>query len=223
MQSLKTEQQIKDLKHQLINSMLNPHFIFNALNSITGNPGYNTDRYVADLAKLVRMNFDSSKKVLISLDEEIERLKLYLGVVNAQHRNCIHYQLNIDDGIDTYEYEVPNMLLQPFVENAIWHGILPKRKGHISIDIKRKDSSLEFYIDDDGLGLRSTDEEVENKDKGPRAIQLTKERIELLSEINELKIYNLKDPANRITGARTYIRLEYDPETCELMQTPVSQ
>jgi LytS/YehU family sensor histidine kinase len=109
--------------------------------------------YMGDFAGLLRKILENSNKKSISLNEEQNILQLYLDLEKVRCSNQIAYTIDIDESIDKYSFAVPPLIFQPFVENAIWHGILPKKQpGHILIKITRRGEGISCIIEDDGVG-----------------------------------------------------------------------
>ena len=205
------------LEQQALNSSMNRHFIFNALNSIqyyiNRQDKISANKYLSSFAKLVRKNLDSSLVNEIYLDDEIERIGLYLKLEEMRFQDKFDYEINIDKSIEPQTIKIPSMLLQPFIENSIWHGILPRdKKGQITIDAIRRDNKLIIDIIDDGIGI---DKSLANKKGKPqhhdsKGMEITKGRIELIGKISNkecsvegpTQIYNEK---NEIAGTKVSI------------------
>jgi ligand-binding sensor domain-containing protein len=192
------ENKILDLRQQALNAMMNPHFIFNSLNSIQNfiNRHNKTEanEYLAKFAKLIRKNFDSAQEGFITLQEEIERLKLYLSLEKMRFGENFNYSIVVDDKINSKDILLPNMIIQPFVENSIWHGILPGTKaGNVSVKFVDDNSgNLIIYIIDDGIGFKQKANKSKTNHK-PRGINLIRERLELLNKDREItNILNIK-------------------------------
>jgi ligand-binding sensor domain-containing protein/two-component sensor histidine kinase len=187
---------INELRHQALSAMMNPHFIFNSLNAVQHlvNKGklLEVNEYISSLARLIRKNLDYADKSYITLDEETDKLKLYMEIENLRFNYKFDFEIIIDPAINPHRCEIPNMIIQPFVENSIWHGILPlTEKGEIIISfalnsINYKGSVYEFMtirIKDNGVGIRSTSAKEGHISKG---IKLVEERLRLLSEEMEI-------------------------------------
>jgi len=148
-----------ELETKLLRSQMNPHFIFNSLNSIQKyiweNKEEDAAEYLAQFAKLIRAILENSKKEFISLREELEVLKLYIDLEHRRSNGKFDYQIHLKDIPHPEGIAIPPLLLQPYVENAIWHGI-HKKAGHGQIDIliRQKNHTIEFTIDDDGAGRK---------------------------------------------------------------------
>lgn len=149
------------LEQESLNSSMNRHFIFNALNSIqyyiNRQDRLSANKYLSDFAKLIRKNLDSSNDNLTTLRDELERLELYLRLEHMRFKDKFEYSIEVDPDLDQDAVKVPAMLLQPFLENSIWHGILPKNApGRVDVKVLRKNDSIEFTITDDGIGIDSS-------------------------------------------------------------------
>ena len=179
---LKQQRQSAVLKHQVLRNQMNPHFIFNALNSIQrvyveGDIDKAND-FMADFAQLMRKILENSGKSQITLQEELDTLSLYLELEKLRCKNCFSYEIKVDDQILTHDFQIPPLLIQPFVENAIWHGILPLKgetQGMINIDLEKKnDQELIITITDNGVGF---DNEKHENQKNSKGLEITKQRI----------------------------------------------
>jgi ligand-binding sensor domain-containing protein len=181
------------LEQQTLNANMNRHFVFNSLNSIqyylNNEDKYNANLYLSRFAKLIRKNLDSSQSTFTSLQEEIERMKLYLGLEQMRFSERFDYSFIIDKNIDLLRTKIPSMLFQPYLENSIWHGILPmENKGNIEISILlNEDENIEIEIIDDGIGIRtSLGEKVKKKtDHISKGMDITHNRINLFKKIGK--------------------------------------
>jgi len=197
-EKLEISNQVNDLKHKALSSMMNPHFIFNSLNSVQ----YlvNSDRkreandYIALMAKLIRMNLDTASESYIRLEDEIQRLDLYLQIEKLRFSEKFDYKITTGSKIDPVAIMIPNMIIQPFVENSIWHGIMPSsRNGFIKLSFNFEDVTVDnktykFFtirIIDNGIGLTQAQK---NKKDGhiSKGIQIIQERLILLSKESKL-------------------------------------
>ncbi|MGB0886520.1 MAG: ligand-binding sensor domain-containing protein [Vicingaceae bacterium] len=180
------------LEQQALNSSMNRHFIFNALNSIqyyiNRQDKKSANKYLSSFAKLVRKNLDSSLVNEIYLDDEIERIGLYLKLEEMRFQNKFNYKINVDPKIEPQSIKIPSMLLQPFIENSIWHGILPRdRQGKIVVDVVKKENKLIITIVDDGVGIDVSIKEKQGKNQyhDSKGMDLTKGRIDLISKVSK--------------------------------------
>ncbi len=180
------ENKIIELKQQALAAMVNPHFIFNSLNSIQNFINHHNvkeaNAFLTKFAKLIRLNLDMAQKSFITLEEEIGRLHLYLALEKMRFDDNFTYTINIGDNVLTNKLLIPNMIMQPFVENAIWHGILPgAKKGNLEISCNfDNDSNLIISIKDNGVGF---DKNTPAKKSAhvSRGINIIKDRLELLN------------------------------------------
>ncbi|MFZ1321301.1 MAG: two-component regulator propeller domain-containing protein [Ignavibacteria bacterium] len=197
-ENFETSNHINELKHKALSSMMNPHFIFNSLNSVQ----YlvNSDRkreandYIALMAKLIRMNLDTAANSYIRLDDEIKRLDLYLRIEKLRFSGKFKYEISLGIEINPELIMIPNMIIQPFVENSIWHGLMPSgRNGLIKLSFNFENVSVDgttfkFFvirITDNGIGLS---ESQKNKKEGhiSKGIEIIQERLILLSKEKNL-------------------------------------
>ncbi|MGB0429357.1 MAG: histidine kinase [Bacteroidia bacterium] len=184
--------QITQLEKTALNLSLNPHFLFNSLNSIQKKVINYKDEsltnHIAEFSQLMRKVLDNSDSKEISLFEELEQLELYLKLEQRRFNNKFTYVINIADSLEIDDIPVPPMLLQPFVENSILHGILPKETtGNIDINIYEDKNVLKIKIDDNGVGFKSN-----QKNKTSKGIEITKKRLYLADARNTLKIIDKK-------------------------------
>lgn len=176
------------LEQQALQAMMNPHFVFNVMNSIqhyinTQNTS-SANKVLTGFAKLIRKNLEICTKSFINLEEEIEYLNLYLSLEKNRFGEKFVYHIFVDEEIDKEETRIPSMLLQPYIENAIWHGIMPiEEGGEVRINIVQKDEDyLWIKIIDNGVGIQNS---LAHKNTAhvSRGMNLTHERINLLNKI----------------------------------------
>ncbi len=189
-----TKQKMADVEMQALRAQMNPHFIFNCLNSINRyivkSDQATASLYLTRFAKLIRLILDNSNTKNVILTNEIEALRLYIEMEALRFEKKFTYSINIDDSVNTDSLEVPPLIIQPYVENAIWHGLLHKETGgHLAIDVKLvNDSMLECTIEDNGVG-RDKASELKSKSATTRkslGMQLTESRISLLNKHAQL-------------------------------------
>ncbi|QTD38640.1 histidine kinase [Polaribacter batillariae] len=177
-------------------SQMNPHFIFNALNSVNSfiavNDERNANRYLSEFSVLMRSVLENSDEDFISLTKEVELLELYVKLEHNRFKDKFDYQINIDKNIDLDQFLIPPMLLQPYIENAIWHGLrYKKEKGNLEISINQKDAeTISILIIDDGIGRKQSQElktknQLKQKSKGMSTI---KNRIAILNDMYKDRI-----------------------------------
>jgi LytS/YehU family sensor histidine kinase len=176
--------------------MMNPHFIFNVMNSIqnyiNNNQNHEANLFLSDFATLIRVNLDISSKRYISLDDEIAYLELYLALESRRFNGKLTYKIDIAKNVDGDDIMVPVMLIQPFVENAIWHGILPKKQpGNVTINISAHQTEfIKIEIIDDGVGLRKPNamNSAEVQKHISKGMKMTRERLDLISQLSGKKL-----------------------------------
>ena len=151
------EKQLLELESKALRAQMNPHFIFNSLNSIKALINKNENdiaaNYLTTFSKLIRTLFQNSNKREVSLFDELETCKHYTQLEKMRFGNKVEFVFDIDESLDLKDIRVPALILQPFIENAIWHGLVPKEtNGKVTVAVKNKDGAVECIIDDDGIG-----------------------------------------------------------------------
>jgi hypothetical protein len=195
-------QKATELKMQVLRSQMNPHFIFNSLNSINmfvlENNKQRASEYLFKFSKLVRLILQNSQEAFIPLERELEALQLYLEMESLRFEQRFEYKITVSDNIDTAMLKVPPLMIQPYAENAIWHGLmhLPDRqagkkdRGHLEIEIDTKDEILFYKITDDGIGRKKA-AELKSKSASRQksmGMRITAERIIMLQQQNKTSI-----------------------------------
>lgn len=218
-QQLEYKSRLLVLEHQTLNASMNRHFVFNALNSIQYyiNKENKTlaSKYLGSFAKLIRKNLDSSFSTFVPLSEEIERLELYLELEHMRLENKFDYRIEIEGDIDTESIEIPPMMLQPYIENSIWHGILPMQKpGTIIITVKELGDAIMFSIEDNGIGIEASMEKKRLKGNHhiSRGMEITNGRIDMLRAVTQSELtvkgpFDVKNEKGETTGTRVEIVL----------------
>ena len=199
------------LEQQALNANMNRHFVFNALNSIqyhiNRQDRTTASRYLTSFAKLIRKNLDASENDTTSLTEELERLELYLQLEHMRFKDKFQYTIEMKPGVDASQVRLPAMMLQPYVENSIWHGILPmERQGRVSIVIEATTPGRVLVrIEDDGIGVDLSRRSKENtpSDHISRGIEITKGRADVLRrlELTDIRISGPNQWHDPVTGA----------------------
>lgn len=180
----------KKIALQSLRREMNPHFIFNSLNSvnqyIAQNNELEANRFLSSYSSLMRNVMENSNKDFVPLSVEIDQLKKYLELEHQRFMDKFDYTISIDKQIDPDAVMVPNMLIQPHLENAIWHGLRYKtEKGTLTLGFTVSKQTLEVLIEDDGIGLQKSKQLKTQHQKAhqSRGISNTKERIDLLNDI----------------------------------------
>jgi tetratricopeptide (TPR) repeat protein len=214
---LKANQNTILLEQKLLRSQVNPHFIFNALSNISNlidkNDNITASNYLTKFSRLVRHILESTRADFIELNQEISNLDNYLALQKLRFADKIDYTIKIEAGIDPESFEIPPMLIQPFVENAIEHGIKSKEtKGHIDIRFKMTGEQLVCEVDDDGIG-REKATEIQAKGHRSLATSITQERLRNLNrklrQKVSLEIIDLKTDTKVSLGTRVIIGLPF--------------
>ena len=181
---------VAETELKALRSQMNPHFIFNAMNSISDYMAKNdlntANEFLVKFSKLIRAILENSEKTWISLAEDLQLMELYMQIESLRLNDTFSYSFHVADDIDTENIMVPPLILQPFIENSIWHGISQKSAtSHIDIDIKIESDFLVCSVDDDGVGRQKT---IHTKGANTSmGVQITKNRLEI---INRLKREN---------------------------------
>ncbi|WP_236554634.1 histidine kinase [Flavobacterium sp. 9AF] len=185
----------KKIALQSLRREMNPHFIFNSLNSvnqfISENKELEANKYLSSYSHLMRNMMENSNKDFISISNELEQLKKYLALEHLRFQDQFEYQIRIDEQIDAEVTFIPNMILQPHLENAIWHGLRYKEgKGNLLLQFQLLPKKVQITIDDDGIGLTQSQalKTVNQKVHQSRGTTNTLERIKLLNELYKMNI-----------------------------------
>lgn len=181
----KNEKRVLSLEQNMLRSQMNPHFLFNSLNSIKlyiiNNEQKNAVHYLNKFSKLIRKILEASSLKEISLAEELETVELYMNIENIRFSNEIDFKITVDEDICPDVVKVPSLALQPFLENALWHGLSPKdgeKKIHISVK-KKSQGHISIEIEDNGVGRNAAEVNKENRvlKRKSVGIRITKERL----------------------------------------------
>lgn len=215
------EKEINIQMQKALSAQMNPHFISNALNSIQkyflNNDIEIANEYLADFGALIRLILEHSRKTKITLAEELKSTKLYISLEALRLDNKFKYNITIDKNINENKTLLPPIIIQPFIENAIWHGIAPKKEnGNINIEFKLKDSYIVCIIQDDGIGVNKSKQlkkQYSNKRKS-LGMNINQKRIELLNKSDKrnyfINILDLSTIDRCLTGTRVEIKMPYD-------------
>ncbi len=210
------EQKIKSLEYQALSAMMNPHFIFNSLNSIqyfyNSRDLRSANDYLAQFAKLIRMNLDMADRATVVLEDELERLELYLELEQMRLGEIFDYKIDLDPDIDPDGILVPSMIIQPYVENSIFHGIRMNEKfGHISIRVEPKpENYITISITDNGIGINQSkaDKSKLNANHESKAMRINEERINIIGQgdqQSQISVEELVDPNGQVQGTQVNI------------------
>jgi ligand-binding sensor domain-containing protein len=204
--------EIAKVELKALRAQMNPHFVFNSLNSIQhyilNSKSNEAAKYLNKFAKLIRTILSNTEKAMVTVNEDIESLRLYLELEQMRFDGKFDYSINVDKTIDGDYDEIPPMLMQPYIENAILHGLNPKEtKGHLKIDIFTKNNYIVCRISDDGIG-RVKSGEIKRTQPGHQhkslGMKITSERVRILNDINKsdlsVSVTDLKDENGNSNG-----------------------
>jgi two-component system, sensor histidine kinase YesM len=185
----------KEIALQSLRREMNPHFIFNSLNSvnqfISQNKEREANKYLTSYSTLMRNTMENSNKDFVSLNNEAEQLKKYLDLEHLRFQDQFNFKISIDEKLDPETTFVPNMIIQPHLENAIWHGLRYKDSmGFLHLSFSFSNNKIKVLIDDDGIGLTKSKElkTINQKAHESRGLSNTQERIHLLNDLYKKEI-----------------------------------
>jgi len=222
-QKLKSEYERKlaNVEMSALLAQMNPHFLFNSLNSIDSyiirNESKKASEYLNNFARLMRLILQNSRSNYISLKDELEALELYIQMESLRFKNKFHYSIAVEGGLDTSSIVIPPMLIQPYVENAIWHGLMHKTngvQGLVKINILKKEDDLLCLIEDNGIGRKMAAELKAHKQsnhKRSMGMQITQDRIEIINKLYNMNasinIYDLNDEQGNAKGTKVELTI----------------
>ena len=213
------EQKIAETEMTALRAQMNPHFIFNCLNSIKlytlENDSQTASEYLTIFSQLIRLVLENSRSEKVTLQKELETLRLYIQLEAMRFKDKVKYRINIAPEIDQQYIDIPPLLLQPYVENAIWHGLMHKKEGgNICINVSLPlEHCLQVEIIDDGIG-RNLAAEFKSKSATRQksfGLKMTSERIDIINQVYNIKadveIIDLKDAMNNAIGTKVIIKI----------------
>jgi LytS/YehU family sensor histidine kinase len=207
-----------ELEMQALRAQMNPHFIFNCLNSINRfilkNESEAASDYLTKFSKLIRLILQNSQSHSVSLEQELEALRLYMDMEMLRFEGKFDYQISLDPDLEIEDLEVPPLVIQPYVENAIWHGLMHKQdKGYLEIGLGRENGTLYCQITDDGVGRKRAAElksksASKNKSLG---MQITAHRLELINALSDkattVEVIDLVNSSGEACGTRVVLKI----------------
>ncbi len=211
---LNSEKKLLTLEQTMLRSQMNPHFLFNSLNSIKlyiiNNEKKNAVHYLNKFSKLVRKILEASSQREIPLAEELETVELYMNIENIRFSNEINFKINVEEGLDIHTIKIPSLILQPFLENALWHGLSSKEGvKNIVLDVKKGlEGFINIAITDNGVGRDAAEKIKKSKvlKRKSVGIDITKERLANFSkdfinsfQVEIIDIYNENNLASGTT------------------------
>jgi len=187
------QRQIAETEIMALRAQMNPHFIFNCINSIDAliqsNDKYHATLYLNKFAKLIRNILDSSRQNTVPLGKDLETLKLYIELEQFRNEDRFTCEIGADEDLLQDDYRVPPLIIQPYVENAILHGLrsLPEGKGRLFIFVSRQDGYLTYVVEDNGVG-RNAITAAPKIEKQSYGMQMTSDRVRLFNKENKASI-----------------------------------
>jgi LytS/YehU family sensor histidine kinase len=225
---IELQKQSAELEMQALRAQMNPHFIFNCLSSINRfilkNEGKTASNYLTRFSRLMRMVLMNSQKSLISLDDELQMLEIYLEMERLRFKDSFDYAITFLNVVESDNIFIPPLLLQPFCENAIWHGLMNKEgQGRLDIELSMEDNILNCVIRDNGVGREKAEElksKTAEKEKS-MGLKITTERLALLNKEKGIHTYydieDLKDENGNATGTKVILRISFKESIEELV------
>jgi hypothetical protein len=212
------EKKLIHLERSALLAQMNPHFIFNSLNSIQSyialNENDKANRFLAKFARLIRAMLNHSRAQKIALHEEIESLKLYLELEKMRFKDKFEYEITVDKDIDTAEVELPPLLIQPYLENAIIHGLARKEGvGRVELLYLKIGQYLIATVTDNGIGLEAARKMKDKPDSLHKSVgmTITQKRLELLDEGStdkKVTIEEVKDRFGKVLGTKVEVKIK---------------
>jgi len=212
------EKKTSEIEMQVLRAQMNPHFLFNSLNSIKyyalRKDKDATAEYLTKFSQLVRTILNNSKSHTITLKDELEALRLYIEIEHLRLEGRFDYTIDIDKSLRVEQAQIPPMILQPFVENSIWHGLMHKEKdGRLWVQVKDLGTQIQCMIEDNGIG-RAKAREIQRAGSGhklSRGMQITEDRIALINRMygieTKVQIIDLMNEKGESRGTRVVIQI----------------
>jgi ligand-binding sensor domain-containing protein/two-component sensor histidine kinase len=210
------ERKLANVEMSALLAQMNPHFLFNSLNSIDSyiirNESKKASEYLNSFARLMRLILQNSRSNYVTLKDEIETLDLYLQMEGLRFRDQFQYEIKVDTTMDASAIVIPPMLMQPYIENAIWHGLMHKNDGtarKVELLIEERNNYLFCVIQDNGVGRAKAQALRSHKQAGKRksmGMQITQDRIDIINKLYDINtcvtIKDLVDDSGSATGTR---------------------
>lgn len=209
------------IEQRLLHSQMNPHFIFNSLNSINSfiseNNSKDAQTYLSKFARLMRLILENSRKPTVALYDEVQALKLNLELEQLRFDDRFNFSIDIDPEIDAEDIYIPPLLIQPFIENAIKHGIKGRDgKGLITLSIAAEGDILKCIVEDNGVGREKTMKNKEGEDHISLGTQVTMERLEIFRHDKNpnsgLEIIDLEDERGKGVGTKIILNIPFEED-----------
>ncbi|RYG40888.1 MAG: hypothetical protein EOO01_26370, partial [Chitinophagaceae bacterium] len=181
--------QLAEARLTALQAQMNPHFVFNALNSIKrmilDGDNDKASRYLSKFAQMIRMTLNHSKETFVTLAGNLEYIRVYLGMEQLRFNESFKWNINVAHDIDVDDTKIPSLMIQPLVENAIWHGLLHSERDKVlAVSFQKKDETIICIIEDNGIGIRRSEKMKEETKTNHRPVGLDnlRNRIKILNE-----------------------------------------
>jgi sensor histidine kinase YesM len=208
------------LEQKLLRSQMNPHFIFNSLANIQefiwNKDAFTANEYLSSFSKLVRLILENSRNDFVPVEKEISTIQNYLTLQKLRYSDKLEYTIEVDPKIDEEEMLIPPMLVQPFIENSIEHGISGKETtGHIHVKFSLEGDQINIEVKDDGIGFKKSSELKKDKKTDHQSLAMTITQERLLMHYKKYKrkiqltISDLMDDNKQVTGAKVIFGIPY--------------
>jgi len=214
------DMQVSEVEMKALRSQMNPHFIFNSLYSIKKyvleNNGENASRYLSKFSDLMRLILENSREQEVPLEKDLAALELYMQLEALRFQNRFQYIIQIDSQIDKENTLIPPLLLQPFVENSIIHGLPGVERGLIKISVSKEGNMIRCIVEDYGIGRKQSVkvESGEEKKRESLGIKITEERLHIINHLKnsktDINILDLNDEENQMSGLRVELLLPFE-------------
>ncbi len=215
------ERRLADVEMSALRAQMNPHFLFNCLNSIDSfiikNEARKASEYLNNFARLIRLILRNSRVSYVSLKDELEAVELYLQMENLRFRDKFTYEVRIEDSLDLSSINIPPMLIQPYIENAIWHGLMHKEdksRGKVTFSMIRENGFLKCIIEDNGIGRdRARELRARRPLGGQRShgMHMTGDRINIINKLynsnTSVTVVDLRDEQQQPLGTRVELSI----------------
>jgi len=209
---------ISELNQQNLRQQMNPHFIFNTLNSIQyyvfQQDKIAANDYMSKFATLMRKTLENSRQTAIAINDELDALKLYLELESLRFKQRFEWNIEVDEEIDTLIFKIPTMLIQPYVENAISHGLMNKEgKGYVHVSLRQVDGSIMCTVEDNGIGRAKATElkKLRKNQHNSLGTRITESRLKLVNELygNKMQVNYIDkvDIKGNASGTRVEITI----------------
>ncbi|HEX5001718.1 MAG TPA: histidine kinase [Bacteroidia bacterium] len=212
-EKFETEKKLSAFQLQALRAQMNPHFVFNAINSIQSQilqkNQHEAYSLLTKFSQLIRLILVNTNENIVALSKEIEAIRLYIELEQLRFAEKFEFDLQIDENVDIENTVIPSMILQPFLENAIWHGLMPLnglRKAKLSMHISQEGEKILAVIEDNGIGIENSANIKKMFNHKSLGITLTRRRLELISMSGStINIKNITDSNNNTAGTRVEI------------------